>query len=155
MMLDGRPKEPSVVRARRALAALFVLAATMSAASGASATDAPISVGEVSPPPAGSGIDAAVLREAATAEIKKIDVSRLANRRKIVLSLALTRAVVEETISCTVNAMLRDAQSGVVIAIIEAGAHADGPASAELKKQVAHAAVRSAVRRIPRVLGRK
>lgn len=119
------------------------------------AADAPIAVGEITPPPASSGIDASVLRDAAAAEIKQIDPSRLPLRRKVVVSLALTRAVAEKTISCTVNAMVRDAHTGVMIAIIEAGAQAEGPASAELRKQVAHAAVRSAVRRIPRALGGK
>jgi hypothetical protein len=119
------------------------------------ATDSPIAVGEVSPPPAGSGIDAAVLRDAATEELKQIDASRIPSRRRILVSLALTKALAEKTISCTVNAMLRDAQTGAMIAIIEAGAQAEGPASAELRMQVAYAAVRSAVRRIPNALGAK
>ena len=153
MTLDGRPRKSRVVREVRALAAVVALALAMTAAGDAAASDAPIAVGEVSPPPAGSGIDASVLREAAAAEIKQIDFSRLRDRRKVVVSLALTRAVADGPIACTVNAMLRDARTGAMIAIIEAGAQADGPASAELRRQVANPAVRSAVRRIPRVLG--
>ena len=155
MMLDERPKTSRVVRGGRALVAALVLALTMSVAGDVEATDAPgpIAVGEVSPPPASSGIDASVLRDAATAEIKQIDVSRLRDRRRVVVSLALTRAIAEGPIACTVNAMLRDAKTGAMIAIIEGGAQAEGPASAELRKRVAHAAVRSAVRRIPNVLG--
>ena len=155
MRLDERARKCRVVRGARALAVSVVLALAITAASDADATDAPIAVGEVAPPPAGSGIEASVLREAAAAEIRQIDVSRLRDRRKIVVSLALTRAVAENPFACTVNAMLRDARTGAMIAIIEAGAQAEGPASLELRKQVANAAVRSAVRRIPRVLGDK
>ena len=50
--------------------------------------------------------------------------------------------------------MLRDARTGVMIGIIEAGASADGPAtSVEVRRKVASAAVRSAVRRIPTLVG--
>jgi len=135
--------------------AILALAMTLTTSIDAAAAESPIAVGEVAPPPAGSGIDAAVLREAAKAELQQIDVSRLALRRKVVVSLALTRAVVEGTIACTVNAMLRDARTGSMIAIIEGGAEAAGPASIELRKRVADAAVRSAVRRIPGVLAAK
>jgi hypothetical protein len=112
-----------------------------------------IAVGEVTPPPPTLGVDATVVREAATDEIRQIDASRLPRRKRYVVSLALTKAVAERTIACTVNATLREADTGVMIAIIEAGAQAEGPGSMELRKQVANAAVRSAVRRIPRALG--
>jgi hypothetical protein len=153
MMLDARSIGPR--GGWRAFVAIVSLAAAMLSFRDAEASEAPIAVGEVAPPPAGSGIDVSVLRAAATDEIRQIDASRLPNRRKVVVSFALTKAVAERTIACTVNAMLRDAETGVMIAIIEAAAHAEGPASAELRKQVAHAAVRSAVRRIPRALGGK
>ena len=94
-MLDERPKTSRFVRRARALAAVLVLALTMAVTGEVEATDAPIAVGEVSPPPASSGIDASVLRVAAAAEIKQIDVSRLRHRRRVVVSLALTRAVAE------------------------------------------------------------
>jgi len=152
MTLNERPKTTTAVRWTRIVPAIVALAVSMSSATDAGAGQSPIAVGEVAPPPAESGIDAAVLREAANAEIQQMDVSRLSLRRRIVVSLALTRAVAEETIACTVNAMLRDAQTGSMIAIIEGGAHATGPASTELRKRVADAAVRSAVRRIPGVL---
>jgi hypothetical protein len=143
-------------RFRRAFAVVVVTVGAMFFASGdADAGEAAISVGEVTPPPAGSGIDAIVLRATATDEIRRIDASRLPSRRKILVSLALTNTVATTSIGCTINAMLRDAETGAMIAIIEAGAHAEGPASPELKKQIAHAAVRSAVRRIPGALGAK
>ncbi|MBX3202756.1 MAG: hypothetical protein KF894_31815 [Labilithrix sp.] len=140
---------------RRSLPAAVVLVASMLVTPIAGAADESIAVGEVTPPPAGSGIDVSLLRDVAAAEIRQIDASRLRDRRKVVVSFALTGAVADKTIACTVNAMVRDARTGVMIGIIEAGAHADGPVSAELRKQVARAAVRSAVQRIPRVLGAK
>lgn len=139
---------------RRIPSALAFAAATLSF-NEAGAAEASISVGEVTPPPATLGIDATVLREAATDEIRQLDPSRLPKRRKLVVSLAVTKAAVERTFACTVNAMLRDAETGAMIAIIEAGARAEGPASAELKKQVANAAVRTTIRRIPGALGAK
>lgn len=142
-------------RERRWLAAIVPFVGLLFAFGETAAGEAPISVGEVATPAAATGIDATLLRAAATDEINQIDVSRLPNRRKVVVSLAVTKAVSEKTIACTVNAMLRDAETGVMLAIIEAGAQAEGPGSIELRKQVANAAVRSAVRRIPRALGGK
>jgi hypothetical protein len=144
------------VRARSRLQAMAVLSAAVFAGGEVDATEPPsISVGEVSPPPATSGVDAGGLRDAAEGEIRQIDAARLPERRQFVVSLALTRAIADGPVACTINAMVRDARTGVMIAIIEAGAQAEGPVSAELRKQVAHAAVRSAVRRIPRAVGAK
>jgi hypothetical protein len=146
------------VRARRPFSALVAgasLAAALLSGDAAQASGATIAVGEVTPPPPGLGIDATVLRSVATDEIRHIDASRLPRRRRVVVSLALTKAAVEKKISMAVNATLRDADTGAMIAIIESGAQADGPGSVELRKEVANAAVRSAVRRIPRALGAK
>jgi hypothetical protein len=115
------------------------------------ASAAPIAVGEVSPPPS-SGIAEAGLRVTAEHEVRQIDTSRIPNGRRVVVSLAL-QAMTEQPVSCTINAMVRDAKTGAMIAIIDAGSHAEGPASAELRKQVAHEVVRRAVRRIPIALG--
>jgi hypothetical protein len=147
-------------RARRtsrpSLSFAIVLATALFASTPrADAGDSAITVAEVSPPPPSFGIDAAMLRAAAEGEIRQIDVSRLPKHRPVLVAFALTRAVVQGPIDCTVNAMVRDAKTGTMIAIIEGGAHADGPPSAELRKQVAHAAVRNAVRRIPLALGAK
>jgi hypothetical protein len=103
--------------------------------------------------PEASGVDAAALRDTAEGEIRQIDVASLRAQRHVVVSFALTRAAADGPVVCTVNAMLRDARTGVMIAIIEAGATAEGPGSPELRKRLAHAAVRSAVRRIPSALG--
>ena len=139
---------------RRALTFAAVLGVAILATQPTEATDPPISLGEVSAPAPAAGVDVAALRDAAEGEIRQIDTKDLPRRRRFVVSLALTRAV-EGPVACTINAMLRDAKTGAMIAIIEAGAHADGPVSSELKRQVAKAAIRSAVQKIPRALGAK
>jgi hypothetical protein len=152
----ARTKRRSGARRRSLSAAVIgagLLVSTLSTSPAASA-DPPIAIGEVTPPPPSTGIDEAVLRDAAEGEIRLLDASRL-QRRRVVVSIAMTQAIVQGPIACTVNAMLRDAKTGAMIAIIEAGASAEGPASAELRKRVAYAAIRSAVRRIPGALGAK
>lgn len=115
----------------------------------------PIALGEVTGMLAtASGMDATVVRDAATSELGRLDVSRLP-RRRVVVSIAVTKAAENPLVACKVNAMLRDARTGAMIAIIESGAQAEGPGSIELRKEVASAAVRSAVRRIPGALGAK
>jgi hypothetical protein len=130
---------------------LFVsaLGAVLAFVGVADAAEGSIAVGEVVAAP--STIDPAALRDTAEGEIRLIDPAALP-RRRYVVSLALVSAAAEGPVACKVNAMLRDAKTGNMIAIIEGGARAEGPASAELRRQVAHAAVRSAVRRIPRAL---
>lgn len=140
-------------RGLRALLTAATLAVAVLSGDVAQAAEAPISVGEITPPPPGLGVDASVLRASAVEELRHIDASRVPRRRKIVVALSVTKAVADRRVACTVNAMLRDARTGAMIAIIEAGASADGPGSVEVRKQVASAAVRSAVRRIPRALG--
>ena len=136
--------------------AAAMLSAGLLLGTGDASADEPlaIAVGEVSPPPENAGVDVAGLRAEAETEIRQIDPSQ-AGQRRFVVSLALVRAVVEGPYRCKIAAMVRDAKTGAMIAIIEGLAHAEGPASAELRKQVAHAAVRSAMRRIPFALGWK
>lgn len=143
----GRRRLPAVV------IGAGLLVSTLST-SPADAADPPIAIGEVTPPPPSTGIDEAVLRAAAEGEIRQLDASRL-QRRRVVVSIAMTRAIVQGPVACIVNAMLRDAKTGAMIAVIEAGASAEGPGSVELRRRVALAAVRSAVRRIPDTLGAK
>jgi hypothetical protein len=136
----------------RALSFSFLFAAALLLAGNeVGATAAPITVGEVSAPP-GSGIDEAGLRITAERETRQIDISRLPIHRRVVVSLAL-RPMTEGPVSCIVNAVVRDAKTGAMIAIIEATARGEGSASKALRKEVAHAVVRRAVRRIPQALG--
>lgn len=148
---NARPRARQSRGPWRSLAAAVAMSMAIFASNEAQAADGPIAIGEIATPPAVAGATVATLRDAAAAELERLDLSRLA-RRKIVVSFSVTRAIADKTIACTVNAMLRDARTGVMIAIIEAGAQAEGPGSAEARKEVTHAALRSAVRRIPKAL---
>jgi hypothetical protein len=137
----------------RRFLALSAAAITFAAAS-ASATEPPkpIAVGEIAE---SAGIDSAAVRATAEGELAEIDLSKLPAKRRVIVSLSVARSAVGDGVACHVNAMLRDAKSGAMIAIIETGAQAQGTTSDEAAKRVAHAAVRSAMRRIPTALGTK
>jgi hypothetical protein len=138
----------------RRLLAFFAAAAmtTLVASSAAAAEPRPIAVGEVTET---AGIDTASVRSAAEGEIAEIDVSQLPAKRHFLVSLAVARSTVGDGVACTVNAMLRDAKTGAMIAIIESGAQAAGSATEEVTRKVASVAVRNAMRRIPTALGAK
>lgn len=136
---------------------LFVLSAAAAitfATASASATEPPkpIAVGEIAE---SAGIDSAAVRATAEGELAEIDVSKIPAKRPVIVSLSVARSAVAGGVACHVNAMLRDAKSGAMIAIIEAGAQAQGTTSDEAAKRVWNAAVRSAMRRIPNALSTK
>ena len=133
----------------RRLALVLALAAAPLVAAPAEAADEKIALGEIASPPPSSGVDRATLEEAARGELGRIDASRVG--RRVVVSMALVRAS-DQPIACTVNATLRDARTGTMIAIVEGRARASGSGSVDLKKQVVYSAVRSAVRQIPEAL---
>lgn len=133
-----------------ASAVLLALAIGTADVAANAAAESEIALSEVTPPPPSSGMDHATLKSAAEGEIKRIDGSR-AKGRKVLVSVALLPRD-DAPVSFSVNAMLRDAKSGSMIAIVEGRARAEGSVTTDLKKQVAHAAVRSAVRQIPDAL---
>lgn len=131
--------------------AMLALAIGTGGASDArAATDSEISVSEVSPPPPSAGVDQATLKSDAQGEIKRIDGSNAKGRRVLVSVALLSRD--DAPVSFSVNATLRDARSGSMIAIVEGRARAEGSATFDLKREVARAALRSAVRQIPDAL---
>jgi hypothetical protein len=133
--------------------AVVALATSIGTASDArAATDAEISVAEVTPPPASAGVDQAQLKSAAEVEVNQIDGSKAKGRRVLVSVALLSRD--DAPVSFSVNATLRDAKSGSMIAIVEGRARAEGSATSDLKREVARAALRSAVRQIPDALGK-
>ncbi len=137
-------------------AAALLLAATLRAGDAGAAAEGEIALSEVAPPPPSSGVDQATLKTAAEGEIKRIDTARASRwkGRRVLVSVALVKAD-DAPVSVTVNATLREAKTGTMIAIVEGRARAEGSApSSELKKQVANAAVRSAVRQIPEALAK-
>lgn len=128
-----------------------LLLATALSAGDASAADTSFALGEVAVPPASSGVDRAALKAAAEGELLGVDASRLRKKRTVVVSVAIIGAS-QSPFGCTVNALLRDAKSGNMLAITEGRAKAEGDANPELRKQVLRAAVRSAVSQIPAAL---
>lgn len=133
---------------RGGLAAVF-LGVALLAAGPASAAEPTIAVGEISPP---TELDAADVRASAEREILTLDAEQLKGKGKLVVALALVRSTVNNAVRFTVNAMVRDAKTGNMLAIIEGGAHAEGALSTSLARQVADAAVRNAISRIPTAL---
>jgi hypothetical protein len=134
-------------------AVALLVAATLRAGDAGAAAEGDIAISEVAPPPPSSGVDQATLKTAAEGEIKRIDGARAPRwkGRRVLVSVALVKAD-DAPVSVTINATLREAKSGTMIAIVEGRARAEGSGSRELKKQVANAAVRSAVRQIPGAL---
>ncbi len=108
---------------------------------------------EIASPPPDFNTSAAALRTAAESEIRK-EGSLLKSRRKLVISVALVQTGAAP-VAVSVNATVRDAKTGAMIAIVETAARAEGPLSPELRKEMADAAVRSAVRRVPGALRAK
>jgi len=117
---------------RTFLAASVVLSAL--AAGDASAGDTSVAIGEVAAPPTSSGVDRAALKSAAERELLQVDSSRLRKHRKVVVSVAMLGAF-EAPYGCTVNAVLRDAKTGTMLAVIEGSARAEGNTTTDLVRQ--------------------
>src|SRR5690349_19795261 len=129
------------------LATAMIVAFAISVADARAASDSEIALSEVAPPPPSSGVDQAALEIAAKGGLKRIDGSK-AKGHKVLVSVALVPRD-DTPLSFICNATLRDAKSGAIIAIVEGRARAEGSVTNELRKQVVHAALRSAVRQIP------
>jgi len=129
----------------------LLFAAALSAGD-ASAADAQLTIGEVAVPPPSSGVDRAQLKRAAEGELEGVDKSRIRNKKRAVLVSIAVVTSSQSPFGCTVNALLRDAKTGTMLAIIEGNAKAEGDANAELRSRVLHAALRSAVSQIPAAL---
>lgn len=96
-------------------------------------------------------MDHASLKTAAEGELRGVDASRIRKHRKVVVSVAVIGSSVSP-FACTVNALLRDAKTGAMLAIIEGRAQSDGEANAEQRKRIMRAAVHIAVGQIPAAL---
>lgn len=135
---------------RARASALVVLLGLIAWGEPAAAADARIAIGEVTVPAATPGVDSATVKSAAEGEIKGIDAARVP--RPIVVSLAVVRSSTVGPVAVSVNATLRDGRTGNMIAVVEGRARSEGGGSAELRRAVLRAAVRSAVRQIPLAL---
>lgn len=102
---------------------------------------------EIAPPPAAYGTDADALREIATAELRSSE-APAGVKRRVVVSLAVAAPATDEPNDCAVDATLRDERTGAVLAVVDATMRATGPLTRQERRALAHAAVRSAARRI-------
>jgi hypothetical protein len=119
----------------------------------ASAGDTSIALGDVAVPPASSGVDRASLVTVAEGELRGVDASKLRaqKRRDVVVSVAVVGST-PSPFACTINALLYDAKTGTMLAIIQGHAHSEGAANDEVRKRVLRAAMHSAVSQIPAAL---
>src|SRR5205809_713557 len=104
-----------------ALALTVLLALATDVTSASAATDSELALSEVAPPPPASGVDTATLESAARGEIQRIHIDG-AKKRRVLVSVALVR-IDDTPVGFTVDATLRDAKSGTMIAILEGRAH--------------------------------
>lgn len=102
---------------------------------------------EIAPPPAAYGTDVDALREVASAELRAAQ-APAGVKRRVVVSLAVAAPATDEPNECAVDATLRDERTGAVLAVVDATMRATGPLSREARRALAHAAVRSAARKV-------
>lgn len=135
-----------------------VMVASVALAFGATSQAATTSTAiEIAPPPAAYATDASALRAIAAAELGHATSEVATNgKRRVVVSLAVATPATDEPTECAVDATLRDAKTGAVIAVIDATTRMTGPLSREDRRALAHTAVRNAARRViaSRVLDR-
>jgi hypothetical protein len=140
-------------RSLRLLFSVLVTSATLLVGGASSAEGQhPAAVVEVtSPSDSDVGADPVALRTAAESEVRRTAASFVGLRRPLVISLAVSQTGASPIV-CNVNATVRDARTGAMIAVVETDARSDGPGSSEQRRQIAYAAVRNAVRRVPQAL---
>jgi hypothetical protein len=102
---------------------------------------------EIAPPPAVYGTSASALREIAAAELRSSD-ALTGTKRRVVVSLAVAIPKTNEPNECEVDATIRDAKTGAVLAVVDATLRSTRPLSRDERRALAHAAVRSAARRV-------
>lgn len=141
-----------MVRPWLLLAPLFL--ATALSAGDASAAETSIALGEVAIPPVSSGVDHATLRTTAEGELRSVDSKKLLvlrKKRAVLVSMAIIGST-PSPFACSVNAVLRDAKTGAMLAVIEGRARSEGDSSPEVRTRVLRAAVHSAMSQIPEAL---
>lgn len=144
-----------MTRARSVFVTFALALATFAGAPSATAADEKLALGDVAPPPAGSGVDRDALRSAFEGELRLVPGGSLP-KRHVRVSVAIT-GTSDAPVGCTVNAMLHDAKTGTMIAVLQGRARsaAEGGANTELRKAVLRVAVHNVVSQIPEALGAK
>jgi hypothetical protein len=135
-----------------AFALLLLLAQTRPVL--AVATDASITVAEVSTPPAVE-VNAQDFRSLVDEAVTALDASKLRRKSPVALSVALVK--MESTVAggaevrCLVSATLRDRKRGAIFAIVEGSARGEDavPHVRALRRATLKAALASAIGRVP------
>jgi hypothetical protein len=129
---------------------------------GAHADEPAVVLGEVTAQAAKrDDVDLDALRAAAADAVKSLDEAHLPRGTHVVLSVSVVRleshASDSAEVSCVVSATLRDRARGTVLAVIEGTARGqDAPTRLRtLEQAILHAALRSAVARVPEAVRRK
>lgn len=138
--------------------ALFALASP----DGARAGDPVVELGEVTAQASKrDDVDLDALRAAVADAVKSLDGATLPRGAHAVLSVSVvrleSRASDAAEVSCVVSATLRDRARGSVFAILEGSARGQGEKKGMrgLERAILHAAVRSAVARVPEAMRRR
>lgn len=139
---------------RLARLGVAVGAAVVCASPKAIAAEERLSLGEIAPPPASSGIDAPSFKRVLEEELRLVPRARLPRRRIVVSALLRVPPVSESAASygCTVSTMLRDGRSGTMLAVVEGRASSEHLSSPDARRAVVAAAARRAIEQIPDAL---
>jgi hypothetical protein len=106
-------------------------------------------------------VDLDALRAAAADAVKSLDEAHLPKGTHVVLSVSVVRleshAADSAEVSCVVSATLRDRARGTVFAVIEGTARGQDASKRlrTLEQAILHAALRSAVAKVPEAVRRK
>ncbi len=138
----------------------WLLAAAMACATNAYAKTCPVELGKVTSRVTRSEVDVArTFRAEVKQQLQSMDLRGIPDEPRIVLSASLTRLQTQRTgrrakSSCVVSATLRKAEGGALVAILRGRARAEDDAAAQSSNEltVMRAAVRSAMRGIPKAL---
>jgi hypothetical protein len=136
-------------------AASFSCAVAVTAIS-ANAGEKPVEIGEVSSRVARAGVDYPLMvRRVSEDEVRGLDLSRVPVGKRVIVSVALVRMDTldepEKSATCVVNATIRDAKRGAMLAILEGKAKASGETST-VEKNALQGALHGALAHIPEVL---
>jgi len=131
------------------LLAIFALLTVVAPADAASSSS--IALGTVAAPAEASGVDRTALKMAAETELRDVDASHVKKPRNVVVSVAVSEGVASPA-AFTVSAVVIDAKSGSMIAVLSGRARAEGHTAAEARGRVLRAAVHNAVSQIPTAL---
>jgi hypothetical protein len=111
----------------------------------------PIALGDVTAP-ATSKLGAAKLKKIAEEELAKLDPATLPTRR-VTASLKLVTETTTGPIDYKIEARVEDAKTKAFIATVVGGARSNDPPTPEFLDEIAHAAVRSALKNVARAAG--